>query len=142
MPSCFPHCQCDCRSTDSIFDSTLAAETSFGVTVQQLATSNVGWFCDFDDLKNCDWHISKMSGVYALWHKDDYCAAHELFHCKALYIGKGFVQSRIFNHAQTKDFGDANLVYFSYIEIPNRQAKYGKLPQPAYARMGLSIALR
>lgn len=124
MTFCFPHCSCNCRTTDSSFDSILATETSFGITVEQLATSNIGWFCNFDDLRYCNWQISKLSGVYALWHKDEYCPQHKLYHCKALYVGKGFVQSRIFNHAQKKDFGSADLVYFSYIEVLNRQAKY------------------
>ncbi len=61
---------------------------------------------------------------FKLRYKDDYCAEHELFHCSALYVGKGRVKARIFEHAQKKDFGDAELVYFTYLEMPNRQAKY------------------
>ena len=124
MPPCFLDCPCNCRSTDTRFDCLLASETNFEITVQRLALSNVGWFCDLDDLRFNEWRISKTSGVYALWHKDEYCADHDLFHCKALYIGKGRVKSRIYNHAKTKHFGDANLVCFSYLEIPNRKAKY------------------
>jgi hypothetical protein len=124
MTLCFPHCGCNCNSTDTEFDTIIQAETRLELSLHQLASSNIGWFCDFDDLKFCDWKISKTSGVYALWHKDEYCPTHEIFHCRALYVGKGYVKTRIFDHALKKDFGDAQLVYFSYVEIPNRHAKY------------------
>ena len=121
---CFPECGCSCGPEGQEFDTLLQEETTFSVTLRDLSHSNIGWFYDFDDLRFCDWELSQDSGVYILWHKNDYCSQHEQFHCRALYVGNGRVKARIFSHAQKNDFGDDMVVYFSYLEMPNRCSKY------------------
>jgi hypothetical protein len=68
--------------------------------------------------------MAKERGIYVLWHKNDYCADHELFHMSALYIGKGAIPFRLRSHWQFKSFAEQQLVYWTYVELPNRQAKY------------------
>jgi hypothetical protein len=43
---------------------------------------------------------------------------------KALYGGKGRINARLISHLRDKDFSDELLVYFTYLPLPNRQAKY------------------
>ncbi|MBJ7415973.1 MAG: hypothetical protein JHC88_11075 [Niveispirillum sp.] len=46
--------------------------------------------------------FAEKEGVYILWHKNDYCPKHDLFHMKGLYVGKGDVAKRLRNHWKTK----------------------------------------
>lgn len=92
--------------------------------MRELAHSNMGWFIGSSDPCFDDWKMSNESGVYILWEKDDYCPKHERFHCKALYVGKGAVKARIWEHSKTKRFyGDA-ITYFTFLLMENRKAKY------------------
>jgi hypothetical protein len=43
---------------------------------------------------------------------------------RALYIGKGHIGNRLMAHWKQKDFSDEMLVYWTFINLPNRQAKY------------------
>ncbi len=62
--------------------------------------------------------------MYILWHKDDYCPSHEMFHMKALYVGKGNQATRLRAHWKTRNFSEEMLVYFSFYPTTNRIAKY------------------
>lgn len=121
---CYNECECCCGVEGHEFNEIIGVETKIKVSALDLAHSNMGWFCGFDDLKNGNWPISKNGGVYLLWEKNDYCPEHERFHAKALYVGKGYVKKRIFNHAKNKGFTEEDIVYFTFLDIPNRQAKY------------------
>ncbi len=92
--------------------------------MRELAHSNMGWFVGFPDPCFDDWKMSNDSGVYMLWEKDDYCASHELFHCKALYVGKGAVKARIWEHSKSKRFSEDEITYFTFVFMENRKAKY------------------
>ncbi len=122
--SCFSECNCECGKEGEEFDKIILSETNFDVTATQLAHSNMGWFCGFVDLRENHWPISKDDGVYLLWKKDDYCPVHGIFHSKALYVGKGRVKSRIYDHAKNKGFTEEDIVYFTFLDVPNRKAKY------------------
>ncbi|WP_446811027.1 hypothetical protein ACH50O_05520 [Methylomonas sp. 2BW1-5-20] len=122
--SCYSECDCSCGPEGEKFDSIIRSETNFGITSNDLIHSNMGWFCGFDNLKQIRWPISKDDGVYILWEKNDYCSEHNLFHSKAIYVGKGQVKTRIYRHAKNKGFTEENLVYFTFVDIENRKAKY------------------
>jgi hypothetical protein len=122
--TCFTECQCNCGLEGIEFDRIIKHETNFQTSMHELAHSNMGWFCGFDDLIFCDWPLSRNSGVYLLWEKDGYCSKHEMFHCSALYVGKGRVKARIFDHAKNKGFTEEDLIYFTFLELENRKAKY------------------
>ncbi|WP_252106579.1 MULTISPECIES: hypothetical protein [unclassified Halomonas] len=122
--SCYEECDCNCGQEGKEFDRIILSETNFDVTASQLAHSSMGWFCGFDDLHDNQWPISKDGGVYLLWEKNDYCPVHENFHSKALYVGKGRVKARIYAHAKNKGFTEENIVYFTFLEMPNRKSKY------------------
>ena len=126
-PLCFEGlCTCSCHTTFTDFNATIGKETNFGITLEDMCRSNIGWF---GDKSVCDhligeWDIEKTDGVYLLWHKDGYCATHEMFHMRCLYVGKGNIPLRLIDHWKKKDFSGEMLVYWTYLEMPNRQAKY------------------
>jgi hypothetical protein len=68
--------------------------------------------------------MSNEAGVYLLWEKDDYCAAHQMFHSRALYVGKGAVKARIWQHSKEKRPFEDEITYFSFVFMENRKAKY------------------
>jgi hypothetical protein len=110
-----------------LFDSIVSRETNFGITLRDVCHSKIGWFDDktlSEDSLLTQWGIEAKEGVYLLWHKDAYCAAHARFHMKCLYVGKGNIRLRLSDHRKSKDFSDAMLVYWSYIGLENRKAKY------------------
>jgi hypothetical protein len=47
-----------------------------------------------------------------------------MFHMRALYVGKGRIGTRLRDHWKRKDFSEALLVYFTYVELSNRMSKY------------------
>jgi hypothetical protein len=47
-----------------------------------------------------------------------------MFHMRALYIGKGYIGKRLRSHWKQKDFSEEKLVYWTFLILPNRQAKY------------------
>lgn len=122
---CFDFCNCRCSDTDTDFDRILSKETNFGFSLSQISKSNIAWFLDktmTDEFEK--WNTRQQSGIYMLWHKGDYCSQHDRFHMKCLYVGKGFVNSRLRSHWKQKDFSEEMLIYFSYFPCTNRQAKY------------------
>lgn len=126
MP-CYSICTCHCNWSSAKFDELLYKETRFTSSLHQICHSNVGWFSDnslCDEHLINKWGLSRKSGVYVLWHKDDYCDTHGMFHMRALYVGKGYVERRLLKHWEEKDFSEELLVYWSFAEMPNRQAKY------------------
>lgn len=116
-------CLC-CGEEAKEFKEIVKKEVKFNITPNKLFHENIGWFCGLDDLKINNWPISKDDGVYLLWEKIDYCPQHKLFISEALYVGKGNIKKRIYDHAKNKGFTEENLVYFSFLDIPNRSAKY------------------
>ncbi|HAS6055643.1 hypothetical protein BST50_05340 [Vibrio vulnificus] len=123
---CFEFCNCSCTDTDANFDRVLSKETNFGFSLSQISKSNIGWFADetIADHQLELWGIGEQSGIYMLWHKEDYCAQHDRYHMTCLYVGKGYVNSRLRSHWKKKNFSDEMLIYFSYFPCTNRQAKY------------------
>lgn len=71
-----------------------------------------------------EWGLRGRRGLYLLWHKDDYCGVHGLYHMRALYVGKGLIRGRILAHWKAKDFSEEMLVYWTFVEMQNRAAKY------------------
>ncbi|WKE64864.1 hypothetical protein PVT67_14500 [Gallaecimonas kandeliae] len=123
---CFQDCACQCGQTDNEFDLIAASELANPISLQSIARMNIGWF---SDRNICDHHINEWGldhkeGVYILWHKSDYCAEHERFHMRALYVGKGNIGIRLRTHWENKDFSDQLLIYFTYVEMQNRLSKY------------------
>ena len=125
--TCFEElCTCRCSELSPDFDEIVQTETKFLITLESLCHSNIGWFSDktLCDHHLEEWELSATEGVYLLWHKDGYCDAHELFHMKCLYVGKGKIPIRLSDHWKSKDFSEEMLVYWTFLEMPNRQAKY------------------
>lgn len=125
--SCYSSCSCECMKTPLAFDCAVKAETRFSWRLHDICHSNIGYYtdktiCDVHLLE--DWIRKDAFGVYVLWHKDDYCETHNLFHMRALYVGKGRIGKRLLDHWKKKDFSEEMLVYWTFLEIPNRQAKY------------------
>lgn len=124
MPKHCDHevCDCCCGEVRGHFDVTLLAETRFATRLHHLCHSNILWFTE-DRFEKLD-SLKGRSGVYILWHKDGYCSTHDLFHMRALYVGKGRFNARLYSHWLQKDFSEEMLVYWSLVEMPNRHAKY------------------
>ncbi len=147
--SCFSSCSCGCLSESLGFDITIERETKFAWRLRDICHSNVGWYTDktiCDEHLLREWISQDAFGVYVLWHKDDYCEVHDMFHMKALYVGKGWIGPRLLSHWTKKDFSQEMLVYWTFILVPNRQAKYCEqllldLYRPPLNRAELSGAL-
>lgn len=124
--SCFGSCTCICTDSSEQFDAVMSEETKFGFSLEQITKSNIGWFNDktVTDHHLSLWELQQESGLYILWHKEDYCDKHERFHMRGLYVGKGKVNARLRSHWAQKDFSEELLVYFSFFACSNRQAKY------------------
>ena len=125
--SCYSCCDCQCFTLPQEFDAHVVAETRFTWRLYDICHSNIGWYtdksiCDEHLIEN--WIQRESFGIYVLWHKDDYCAEHEMFHMRALYVGKGKIGKRLLTHWKQKDFSEEMLVYWTFIALPNRQAKY------------------
>jgi hypothetical protein len=124
---CYSTCNCECFKHPRDFDAAVEAETSFHWRLHDICHSDIGWYTD---KTICDEHLleqrvsRKAFGVYVLWHRDDYCAGHNMFHMKALYVGKGSIKKRLVDHWKRKDFSEELLVYWTFLELPNREAKY------------------
>jgi hypothetical protein len=103
-----------------------AKELCQPMTLNEICRKNIGWYTDktLDASYLKEWGLNGLSGLYFLWHKDDYCTVHEKFHMRALYVGKGTLQTRLNVHWETKDTSEQMLIYFSYVVMPNRIAKY------------------
>ncbi len=124
---CFENlCACSCNTILQEFDTIISAEANFDVTLRALCRSNIGWFADKSISVHHlhDWGISNTIGVYLLWQKNGYCSTHDLHHMRSLYVGKGNIKARLIDHWKMKDFADEMLVYWTFLEMPNRQAKY------------------
>lgn len=119
-------CECSCNKAFPDFDRIIREETKFDITLDWLCRSNIGWFGDKSHADHLigEWDIEKTDGVYLLWHKNGYCADHQIYHMRCLYVGKGIIPLRLFDHWNKKDFSEEMLVYWTYLEMPNRHAKY------------------
>jgi hypothetical protein len=127
-PVCFENCGCSCDSTDKAFDTVIAKELIQPFRIQDICRSNISWYCDKSLTEGHfeQWDLGNRSGLYFLWHKDDYCAVHERFHMRALYVGKGAFSKRMRRHWAGQPTEDEMLVYFTYVDLPNRIAKYAE----------------
>ena len=125
--ACFD-CGCSCGSTDDTFDAIAAKELRQPLKLQEICRQNIGWYCDrsLTDAHLGMWGLGRRSGLYFLWHKDEYCAEHQLFHMRALYVGKGIFSRRFRRHWEAQPTVDVQLIYFTYAELPNRLAKYAE----------------
>ena len=126
MKNCFEDCNCQCGKPDKEFDHIAASELSQPVSMQLIFRVSIGWFIgqSICDHQIKEWGLDQKNGVYILWHKKDYCVEHERFNMTALYVGKGNIGIRLRDHWKKKDFSDQLLIYFTWIELPNRLAKY------------------
>ena len=126
MPPCFDECDCSCADNVTIFDKCLAEETKFGLTLYDVTHSGIHWYIDktIEDSGLDGVKFAERNGVYILWHKNDYCAKHELFHMKALYVGKGDPARRLRQHWKEKNTDDEMLIYFTFFPCDNRKSKY------------------
>lgn len=126
MTKCFENCDCQCGHTDNEFNFIATHELANPISIKSIVKTNIGWFSDQSICNHHidEWGLDNVEGVYILWHKNDYCADHELFHMKALYVGKGNIGIRLRDHWKRKDFSDELLIYFTYFVMPNRLAKY------------------
>jgi hypothetical protein len=109
------------------FDAVVAAETRLDWRLRDVCHSNIGWytdkaFCDQHLLD--DWTTKQASGVYVLRHKADYYEIHNVFHMRAIYLGKGQIRKRLLAHWKEKRFSGEMLAYRTFLEIRNRQVKY------------------
>ena len=123
---CFAHCGCSCTATYDAFNQVAASELRTPIRLEDICRENIGWYTDrsIDDSYLADWGLKGLSGLYFLWHKDEYCAEHERFHMRALYVGKGSIPRRLQKHWAEKPTEEQMLVYFTYAVLPNRMAKY------------------
>lgn len=125
-PRCYDNCDCRCGEIDPAFDSIVDRETKFALRLNDILRAGVGWYSDksVEGSGIRGWSLRGRSGLYFLWHKDDYCPHHERFHMRALYVGKGGFEQRLRAHWQDKDTSEELLVYFSFVELENRISKY------------------
>lgn len=128
MP-CFETRSCKCDKTSiehEQFSQTLRSELRLDITLHTLCHSNIGWFLDKSQADHYvhEWQLQKKSGVYLLWHKGDYCAKHDTFHMRCMYVGKGTIGRRFIAHYLQKDFSEEMIIYWSYFPAINRIAKY------------------
>lgn len=123
---CFEECDCTCGGNHGAFDNAIADETHFGITLNDVTHASIHWYMDksIDDTGLEGVKFAERDGVYILWHKNDYCPEHELFHMKALYVGKGDAAKRLRHHWKTKNTEDEMLIYFTFFPCENRKAKY------------------
>jgi len=120
------NCEFGCCETRNDFDKILLSEIKCDLSLRKICHSNIGWFFDktICESQIDEWGLGSKSGIYILWHKSDYCNVHNLYPMRALYVGKGNIRRRFKKHYENKDFSDAMIIYFSFIEISNRLSKY------------------
>jgi hypothetical protein len=127
-PACFADCGCSCGTTYDAFDHVAADELREPLRLNDLCRQNIGWYTDRSLTESYlgDWGLHGLSGLYFLWHKDDYCPVHEMFHMRALYVGKGSIPHRLQRHWANQPTAEQMLIYFSFVLLPNRIAKYAE----------------
>ncbi|WP_271438931.1 hypothetical protein [Pontixanthobacter luteolus] len=113
-------------STYEPFDQIASRELRQPISLYDLCRENIGWYTDkaIADSHLDDWGLNGLSGLYFLWHKEDYCSVHHRFHMRALYVGKGALPARLKAHWLKKPTEELMLIYFSYVVLANRMAKY------------------
>lgn len=123
---CFNECDCCCGEHPDSFDKAILEETKFQATLEEITHSNISWYTDrsMDNSGLVGLAIDEPDGIYILWHKNDYCNVHGLFHMKALYVGKGKPKRRLKIHWATKNTADEMLIYFTFYACSNRASKY------------------
>ncbi|MCU0731060.1 MAG: hypothetical protein MUE84_05670 [Hyphomonas sp.] len=126
MPPCFAECECSCGDNATTFDKLIAEETNFGITLYDVTHAGIHWYTDksMDDSGLDGVTFAEQEGVYILWHKNDYCPEHDLFHMKGLYVGKGDAAKRLRHHWKTKNMAEEMIIYFTFFACENRKAKY------------------
>lgn len=124
--ACYEGCGCNCGEVDTTFDTIAAGELVDPPRLFDICRSNIGWYTDRSIAgHHLDaWRLKARSGLYILWHKDDYCAEHAMFHMRALYVGKGAFGARMRSHWANKPTAEQMLIYFTCVELPNRMSKY------------------
>lgn len=122
---CFFECECACGAYDKSFDDIAKNELVTPPRLVDLYRQNITWYLDRSEGEHHAelWDLGNRSGLYFMWHKNDYCANHDMFHMRALYVGKGKFSQRMRSHWKSKSTEDAQLIYFTFAELPNRVAK-------------------
>lgn len=113
-------------TTYEAFDLVATQELREPIKLEEICRENIGWYTDksIADSYIGEWDLKGLSGLYFLWHKDDYCTLHDRFHMSALYVGKGSIPQRLQRHWANQPTEEAMIVYFTYAVLPNRIAKY------------------
>lgn len=126
--ACFDQCGCSCGGDYRAFDVVADREMREPLLLDDICRRNIGWYSDrtIADAHLGDWGLKGLSGLYFLWHKDEYCPEHGLYHMRALYVGKGSIPGRLKSHWADKPTAEQMLIYFSYAVLPNRIAKYAE----------------
>lgn len=127
MKSCYEGtCNCSCNDELDLFNEIISKELNTDLTLNEIVRQNIGWFSDRDTCDHMlnEWGLKNAFGLYFIWYKEDYCADHDLFHMTCKYIGKGHIVRRLINHYNTKNFDTDGLLYFTFIALENRLAKY------------------
>lgn len=119
-------CSCISEQAEHHFDELILTETNFGLTLEQITKSNIGWFSDKSICEQYikSWGLKDSSGVYMLWRQHEYCTHHERYRMECIYVGKGKFSARLRNHWHRKYFHEQMIIHFSYFPCPNRQSKY------------------
>jgi hypothetical protein len=125
-------CGCACQSASGEFDATAKAEHRLGIALREFCTSNQGSFITRRSAPprylDEHWVGIPEKGVYLLWTPGPHCPAHAHVSMEAFYVGKGTgsgsIGQRLYSHWEKKDFAPHQRVYFSYVEMLNRHAKY------------------
>lgn len=125
---CYGECVCSCGDADREFDEIAARELRTPLLLDELCRRNIGWYTDRTVTHHHleMWGLKGRFGLYMLWHKNDYCSRHDMYHMKALYVGKGRISARMLDHWTRKATADELLIYFTYAEMENRLAKYAE----------------
>lgn len=125
MSICFDGvCGCRCGADSLEFDRIVQAETRLQYRLHDLCHMNIGNL--LADQHFLDPSLAKSEGLYFIWEKNGWCDTHGLFHMKCLYVGKGKLYARLYDHWKNKGFSNHydSIIYTTHCEMPNRHAKY------------------
>jgi hypothetical protein len=125
VDKCFHEiCDCTCEQQTPDFDRIVEEETRLAYKLRQLCRGSIGWL--LADEHFLDPNLAQVNGLYFIWEKNGWCELHELYHMKCLYVGKGKIRARLYDHWKQKGFSCnyESTIYTTYTEMPNRHAKY------------------